>query len=297
MKFKKVSALFLSAVIAAGISVTAAAEVTPVQTAVVEQVMLSSSEVVKGKTKGGLEYEIENKKVTITGYTGKKSKITLPSKIKGNPVTKIGDSAFYGCTSLTSIKIPKSVTTIGYSAFSGCTSLKSIKIPSSVTAIDDGAFAGCTSLKNITIPKSVTHFGCWAGNSLFEDTPWLKAQQKKNPLVIVNNVLIDATTATGKVTIPKNVKTVLDNAFKDSGVTSITIPSSVETFGDNPCLSLKTIVLPDKSNTADGKLQLKCYGGGGGYFYVVFKYKGKDYTFSELIDNKIVQADILGGKG
>jgi hypothetical protein len=39
-------------------------------------------------------------------------------------VTEIGDYAFYGCDSLTSITIPDSVTTIGWWAFQYCTSLK-----------------------------------------------------------------------------------------------------------------------------------------------------------------------------
>ena len=55
-------------------------------------------------------------------------------------VTKIGDFAFYGCSSLTSVTIPKSVTEIGNWAFSGCSALTSITIPESVTEIGKGAF-------------------------------------------------------------------------------------------------------------------------------------------------------------
>lgn len=42
------------------------------------------------------------------------------------PVTTIGNSAFYGCTSLKSITIPEGVTEIGQSAFYVCTSLTSV---------------------------------------------------------------------------------------------------------------------------------------------------------------------------
>ena len=41
-------------------------------------------------------------------------------------VTSIAESAFSGCTSLTSVTIPCTMTTIGKNAFRGCTSLKSI---------------------------------------------------------------------------------------------------------------------------------------------------------------------------
>ena len=52
-------------------------------------------------------------------------------------VTTISGSAFYQCTSLTSVTIPSSVTTIDYDAFRLCESLTSVTIPTSVTTIGD----------------------------------------------------------------------------------------------------------------------------------------------------------------
>ena len=81
-------------------------------------------------------------------------------------VTEIGEGAFFGCSSLTSISIPPSVTEIGHSAFFGCSNLTSISIPSSVTEIGHSAFSGCSNLTSISIPK-----GCEVEENTFLDCP------------------------------------------------------------------------------------------------------------------------------
>ena len=98
------------------------------------------------------DFEIKNGVLMV--YNGTGGDVVIP-----NGVTKIGDKAFYDCSSLTSITIPDSVTVIGIEAFCDCESLASITIPDSVTVIGHGAFSCCGSLTSITIPNSVAEIG------------------------------------------------------------------------------------------------------------------------------------------
>ena len=79
-------------------------------------------------------------------------------------VTCIGNYAFLGCSSLTSLTIPSNVTSIGSFSFSDCSGLTSITIPPSVASIGGSTFSGCSGLTSITIPSSVMSIGNEAFN-------------------------------------------------------------------------------------------------------------------------------------
>lgn len=130
-----------------------------------------------------------------------RTEFTIPDS-----VTSIGDLAFRGCESLTSVTIPDSVTTIGNHAFVCCYSLTSITIPDSVTRIGDSVFWDCDSLTSIIIPDSVTSIGDLAFGNCYSLT---------------------------SITIPDSVTTIGDYAFDNCrSLTSITIPDSVTSIGD-----------------------------------------------------------------
>ena len=99
-------------------------------------------------------YDGEYKKITTVEIP---SSVTLSSG-KSYIVTKIGNSAFNWCGSLTSVTIPSTVTSIGNGAFS-YSGLISISIPNSVISIGDGAFSGCSQLKSVEIPENVISIG------------------------------------------------------------------------------------------------------------------------------------------
>ena len=76
------------------------------------------------------------------------------SYIIGNSVTRIGNYAFYKCSSLTSVTIGNSLTSIGQDAFHYCFALTSIEIPNSVTRLSVNVLSDC-KVKSIIIPASV----------------------------------------------------------------------------------------------------------------------------------------------
>jgi len=82
---------------------------------------------------------------------------TIPNTIKS-----IGDSAFRGCKTLTSIAIPNGIESIGMMAFDGCC-LDSVTIPESVTAIESFAFD--STIKTIIIESSTVANGLTTQNS------------------------------------------------------------------------------------------------------------------------------------
>lgn len=71
----------------------------------------------------------------------------------------ISDAAFFGCSNLKDLHLPKSVTTLGKSAFASCTSIKSVILPEKVATVDSACFAYCLSLDKVYIPRSVRVLG------------------------------------------------------------------------------------------------------------------------------------------
>ncbi|MDY6438342.1 MAG: leucine-rich repeat domain-containing protein [Prevotella sp.] len=184
---------------------------------------------------------------------------SLTSVYIPNSVKSIGDAAFSGC-SLTSVYIPNSVTSIGDAAFSHCRGLTSVYIPNSVTSIGGSAFFECSGLTSVTIPNSVTSIGdyafrfCSGLTSIVVENGNTKYDSRDNCNAIIetaSNTLICGCKTT---VIPYGVTSIGDDAFYECGLTSITIPNSVTSIGDHAfhgCSGLTSVTIPNCSTSID----------------------------------------------
>ena len=150
----------------------------------------------------------------------------------GEGVTGIGDYAFAGCSSLTSITIPQSVTIIGSNAFYNCSGLMSITIPKKVTTIGSSAFYDCSGL----IKAEFANIESLCRIS-FDDS-------RSNPLYYAHRLYIEGQEVKD-IVISNSVTSIGDYVFSNcSNLTSICIPNSVTSIGDDAfkgCSSLEFV--------------------------------------------------------
>ena len=202
----------------------------------------------------GIYYEFNKTTKQATVIQGKekyKDSVTIPETVvtyngETYDVTSIGNYAFRGCSSLTSIEIPNSVTSIGERAFYYCSGLTSVSIPNSVTSIGIEAFSGCSGLTAVNITDLES---------------WCKIKFGSFSFGPAHRLYLNGSEVTDLV-IPNGVTSIGNFAFEScSGLTSIIIPNSVTSIGDcafRGCSSLTSIEIPNSVTSIGHTAFYKC---------------------------------------
>ena len=174
-------------------------------------------------------------------------------------VTSIGGSAFYGCSSLASIAMPDSVMSIGGWAFYRCSNLTSITVPDGVTSIGNRAFDNCSSLVSITIPDSVTSIGDYA----FYNCKSLTSIRIPDGVTVIGNYTFSSCESLTNITIPNGVTSIGDETFYGcNNLASITMPYGVTSIGNAAfqyCYSLTSITIPSSVTNIGNNAFYFCY--------------------------------------
>ena len=157
-------------------------------------------------------------------------------------VTTMNTQVFVGCTSLQTVTLPNNVTNIPGYTFDGCVSLTELYIPASVSSIESTAFNDCVSLAIIRVDPNNQHYEYDNGvlyskgkatliKYLFSNTATSFSVPESVTEIayaaFMNNALLL------NVTLPSNLITIQNNAFKGSSLVSVNIPTSVVEIRSN----------------------------------------------------------------
>ena len=170
----------------------------------------------------------------------------------------IGKDAFYECTRLTEITIPKNVVDIGYGAFR-YSGLTKVNIEGNLKTIGEYAFNGCTNLTEI-------YFNATACNDLSSDN-YVFAYAGQDGKGITVNFGDGVTIVPNRlfysyydISYSPNIKQINWNnvteigsyAFAYCNMTSLVIPDTITTIGENAfynCTNLQSLTIGSGVNT------------------------------------------------
>ena len=149
--------------------------------------------------------------------------ITLPDSIE-----TIHPYAFYGCSSLTTVKLSKNLISVGSSAFAYNSALTHITLPDSVETIGSYAFYECSSLTDISLSKNLVSIGTRG----FSGCSSLTHMTLPDSITEIEDSAFDGCTALRSVTLGSGITSIPDRMFSNcNALVSIDIPANISSIG------------------------------------------------------------------
>ena len=213
--------------------------------------------------KGILPFGSGNDSNFFSAYYPKLKSVTLPEGLESIPdcafyshefmdnlvsvkipdgVKSIGEAAFSNLHHLNKINIPQSVTSIGESCFNYC-GLKDIKITGDGITIGKGAFSWCSNLEDVSIISNGGTVNI--GSHAFYNCEKLKNVSIEGLKEIKEGTFGDCVNL--KTFDLKNITSIGREAFDNTGLTRLELPSSleeIEQYAFRNCNNLTHVTIP-----------------------------------------------------
>lgn len=179
----------------------------------------------------------------------------------------LGSSIFAGCEKLVDVVLPKSITAIGNYVFWYCRNLESLVIQENVSSIGWSFVFGPHKLNKLVVADGNPTYSTPAGtNALMQGTRLILGTASTvipaGTTVIGERAFADCN-GLGDVTLPDGVTQIESNAFENSSLTKINMPTSLTAIGYGAfavCWGLKSFTLPKSVIFIDGSAFLHCSG-------------------------------------
>lgn len=182
------------------------------------------------------------------GSTGTGNSNNSSTAAKG--LLTIGDRAFYGCPSLTTVTISATVTSIGSQAFSDCPALNALNVTAGnqryvsndgvlyeYVGYNQNASGNYNTYTLLQYPSGKLSAGYSAPAAI------------ANRLTAIGQGAFAGAQALTSITLPESVQTIGSEAFRNcSALTTITIPAKVTTipnYAFSGCSALTSVSMPD----------------------------------------------------
>lgn len=160
-------------------------------------------------------------------------------------VTKIGCSAFAGCTQLTAITLPAGLRELGDEAFKGCTALTGVALPDSLTALGYGVFRDCSALTAAEFPAGIAWI---SGSSMLRNCTSLRSVKLPKTVSSLGDDFFAGCTALEQIVLPDSVTKIGSNLFNGcTALTDVTLSTNLQAIPANTfygCASLQKLVAP-----------------------------------------------------
>ena len=163
-------------------------------------------------------------------------------------VTKIGYSAFAGCTQLTAITLPAGLRELGNEAFKGCTALTGVALPDSLTALGYGVFRDCSALTAAEFPAGIAPVSWSSGSSMLRNCTSLRSVKLPKTVSSLGDYFFAGCTALERIVLPDSVTEIGSNLFNGcTALTDVTLSTNLQAVPENTfygCVSLQKLVAP-----------------------------------------------------